>query len=97
MLFLLLQTLDDVEEPNFGNGDQGNDHHQGFHIEFTKHLHVCIIVKKKVCIWSNCSYADTLIFAAAPEDINLPEPYQYNMDPPNRDERFFGFNHPSFV
>jgi hypothetical protein len=47
MLFLLLQTLDDVEEPNFGNGDQGNDHHQGFHIEFTKHLHVCIIVKKK--------------------------------------------------
>ncbi|WJX58914.1 hypothetical protein P8452_44319 [Trifolium repens] len=46
-------TLDDVEEPNFGNRDQGNDHHQ-----------------------------------AAPEDINLPEPYQYNMDPPNRDERF---------
>ncbi|WJX64193.1 hypothetical protein P8452_49007 [Trifolium repens] len=46
-------TLDDVEEPNFGNRDLGNDHHQ-----------------------------------AAPEDINLPEPYQYNTDPPNRDERF---------
>jgi hypothetical protein len=60
-------------------------------------IYIFALLSKKVCIWSNCSYADTLIFAAAPEDINLPEPYQYNMDPPNRDERFFGFNNPSFV
>jgi hypothetical protein len=60
-------------------------------------IYIFALLSKKVCIWSYCSYADTLIFAAAPEDINLPEPYQYNMDPPNRDERFFGFNNPSFV
>ncbi|XP_045831036.1 sister chromatid cohesion 1 protein 1 [Trifolium pratense] len=46
-------TLDDVQEPDLGNRDSGDDHHQ-----------------------------------AALEDINLPEPFQYNTDPPNQNERF---------
>jgi hypothetical protein len=79
----LLQRLDTVEEPDNGNAREeeylGNNHHQGFH---------SWICQTHVCILSNCSYADTLTFSAAPEDITIPDSYQANTDQPNRFERF---------